>query len=478
MLNEFAHGPGYVHVSNRTVDLAWQLLPKFFALCPQPGSATAKHKEPAIILSDPDRVLTRLDSFITAYGTRALLFETWNSNPAVFELLLQLFDRSEFLAEVAIHTPELVDELVTSGRLRQRKTAEEILRDLRHGADDADQRLWMRRYHQAELMRIALREILGLADFEHNLAEVSALADACLQYALEVVLRKNKYKTAPLVIIGLGKLGGAEINYGSDLDIMFVTDANARELPKLQRLAVGVMELVSSRTELGVAFVTDTRLRPDGEKGLLVNNLEAYEAYYRHRAQLWEIQSISRTRPVAGNMQTGAKFQKLAGALTDFRPQNVGANFDVAAYTPQWREQIHQMRQRIEKERTPPGQDALAIKTGAGGLMDAEFLAQTFCLGQGWQEANTLRALMRAREEKILGGKDGAALIENYRTLRRVEGILRRWSFEGETVLPVEDAPFYRVAVRCGFRAPEEFRDALAQCRRAIRAVYNKVFCK
>ena len=76
-------------------------------------------------------------------------------------------------------------------------------------------------------MRIGLRDILGLADFEQNLAELSALADACLQYALEAVLRKNKLKTPPLAIIGLGKLGGAEINYGSDLDIIFVTDAQA-----------------------------------------------------------------------------------------------------------------------------------------------------------------------------------------------------------------------------------------------------------
>src|SRR2546430_3720602 len=148
-------------------------------------------------------------------------------------MLVLLFDRSEFLAELAIRTPDLVDELVTSGRLRQRKSAEDTLRDLRHGLSDADQHLWLRRYHQAELMRIGLRDILGLADFEQYLSELSALADACLQYALEVVLRKNKIKAAPFVIIGLGKLGGAEIDYGSDLDIVFVADPKARDLEKL-----------------------------------------------------------------------------------------------------------------------------------------------------------------------------------------------------------------------------------------------------
>jgi glutamate-ammonia-ligase adenylyltransferase len=476
VLREFVEGPGYVHVSPRTSNLAYQLLPKLFALCPQPkpGAAiTSSGKPPQttnVPLSDPDRVVTRLDSFISAYGARATLFELWNRNPTIFELLALLFDRSEFLAELAIRTPDLVDELVISGRLRQRKSAEETLRDLRHGLDDEDQRLWLRRYHQAELMRIGLRDILGLADFEQYLIELSGLADACLQYALEVVLRKHKIKTPPFVIIGLGKLGGGEIDYGSDLDVVFVTDSRAKNLATLGRLGLEVLDLVSTRTEQGLVFRTDARLRPDGEKGLLVNTLSAYEEYYRQRAQLWEIQSLTRTRPVAGAMKLGAQFQALAATLTNLqRPA-----LPLAAYAPDWKQNIHQMRMRIEKERTPLGKDDLAIKTGTGGLMDAEFIAQMLCLDNGWQEANTLRALELGRAATVL--PDADKLIENYRQLRRVEGILRRWSYEGETVLPDDPAPYYRVSVRCGFATPEAFRDALAGWRRAIREVYLKVF--
>ena len=295
----------------------------------------------------------------------------WTSNPALFDLMLLLFDRSEFLAEAAIRAPDLVDSLVLGGRLRRRKSSTEILRDLRHGRKDADQRLWLRQYHQTEQMRIGLRDILGVADFEQNLTELTALADACLQYALDTVLRRHKMTRVPLVIIGLGKLGGGEINYGSGLDIVFVTGAKPGELPKLQRLAiVEVMDLVSARTEQGATFVTDARLRPDGEKGLLVNTLAAYEEYYRRRARLWEIQALTRSRPVAGNLQLGGKFQQLAGVLTDFRAANVQADFPnptrpsvgarglkkrvksnsgLAAYTPRWREEIRVMRRRIEK---------------------------------------------------------------------------------------------------------------------------------
>jgi glutamate-ammonia-ligase adenylyltransferase len=470
ILEGLTMGPGYVHVSARTTELAMQLLPRLFALCPK-KDASGKIVLPKNALSDPDRVLARLDSFVTAYGARAMLYETWSGNPSLFELLLLLFDRSEFLAEIAIRTPDLVDELELSGRLRRSKTAEPILEDLRRGREDEDQQLWLRRYHQAELMRIGLRDILGLADFEQNLVELSALADACLQYALEVVLRKHKLKSPPFAIVGLGKLGGAELNYGSDLDIIFVADSKVKNLPSLQPLAAEVMKLLSSPTELGVAFVTDARLRPDGEKGLLVNTLPAYEEYYRHRALLWEIQSITRTRPVAGDLKAGGQFQELAATLTNFNQPGEPP----AAYRADWKNEIARVRARIEKERTPPGKNALAIKTGAGGLVDAEFIAQTLCLENGWHEANTLRALQLAREKKALPERDADQLIENYRQLRRIEGILRRWSFEGETVLPDDPAPLYRVAIRCGFADADAFMKAVGEYRAAIRDVYASV---
>ena len=498
MLREFVEGPGFVHVSPRTRALACQLLPRLFALCPRPGVPSSKAEplqsaaslerahaavatvvatgvqprttEQSVSLSDPDRVVTRLDSFISAYGARATLFELWNSNPAIFELLVVLFDRSEFLAEMAIRIPDLVDELVTSGRLRQRKSCEDTLRDLRHGLRDKDQHLWLRQYHQAELMRIGLRDILGLADFEQDLTELSGLADACLQYALEVLMRKHRIRTPPFVIIGLGKLGGAEIDYGSDLDIIFVADTKARNLSRQAALAREVLDLVASRTEQGLLFHADARLRPDGEKGLLVNTLAAYEEYYRHRGQLWEIQSLTRTRLVAGSLNLGAQFQSLTAKLTNFKHPSL----PLAAFAPDWKARIHRMRMRIERERTPPGKDDWAIKTGSGGLMDAEFVAQTLCLEHGWQEANTLRALALGRSSGVLPEAD--QLISNYRLLRRVEGILRRWSYEGEVVLPDDPAPYYRVSVRCGFPTADEFRQAMAACRRAIREVYLKVF--
>ena len=521
VLTSLVHGPGYVHVSSHTVELAWQLLPRLLALCPQkagdsrlkteagkdgnrksgdrspagkprrsqqakPAAKTATAEAPTAgeamtgsnsripprVLSDPDRVVARLDSFVVAYGARSMLFEAWASNSSLFELLVLLFDRSEFLAETAIRTPDLVDGLEQSGQLRRTKNAVETLKDLRYGLQDEDQRQWVRRYHQTELMRIGLRDILGLSDFDDNLAELTALADACLQYALAVTLRKNKLSRAPFAIIGLGKLGGAELTYGSDLDLVFVADNLTADLPRVQRLAVEVMELLSAKTELGQVYETDARLRPDGAKGLLVNTIRAYEDYYRQRAMLWEIQTLTRARWVAGDESVGRRFGSLAQTLTDFSKPNL----PLAALVPSWRAEIARMRQRIEKERTPAGQQALAFKTGAGGLMDVEFIAQTLCLAHGWQEPNTLRALRRAQNEQALPCSEAAILIENYGRLQRLEGILRRWSVAGESVLPTDPAAQYRVAVRCGFADASSFLKSVTAWRQEIRQVYAKFF--
>jgi glutamate-ammonia-ligase adenylyltransferase len=470
LIRHFVLGPGYVHVSPRTTELARDLITQLLGLCPS-RNEDGPWTMPNPALSDPDRVLARMDSFIAAYGSRALLYETWTSNPSLFRLLLMLFDRSEFLAEMAIRTPDLVDDLELSGRLRRAKTAEETLHDLHYGLADADQQLWLRRYHQAEFMRIGLRDILGLSDFEQNLAELTALAEACLRYACEVVCRRHRLRSSPFAILGLGKLGGRELIYGSDLDVIFVSARPGKNTERLQALAVEVRELLSAPTELGVAYKIDTRLRPDGEKGLLVNSLKAHEDYYRQRGQLWEIQALTRARAVAGDPATGRAFENLAAQLTNFaRPDP-----SLMAYTPDWKSQIIRMRERIEKERTPAGKGQLAFKTGSGGLVDAEFIAQMFALEHGWQESNTLRALLRAREAKVLPEPDATPLIDNYRQLRRIEGILRRWSFEGENLFPDDPAPQYRVAVRCGFASAAAFLQAVDDCRKGIREVYLRI---
>jgi len=466
-------------VSPRTRELGRRLILRLLELCPQPifvaPAAAPRKKAPKpaqkatqLILSDPDRVLARLDSYITAYGARSSLYELWTARPIVLDHLLKLFDRSEFLAELAIRVPDLVDELEGGGHLRRQKTAPQTLADLRHGLDDADQHVWLRRYFQTEFMRLGLRDILGFVDFEDANRELTALAEACLEYSLQVVTRKNGLRVPPFAVIALGKFGGSELVYGSDLDILFVAPDKTRDLPRLQKIAGQLVELLTTRTEHGAVFELDTRLRPDGEKGLLVNVLKTYEDYYRQRAMLWEIQALTRARVVAGHAATGEMFINLARRLTNFCEPSL----PLASFRTDWKAEIARMRQRIERERTPAGKDHLAFKTGCGGLVDAEFLAQALAMEGGWFEPNTLASLSRARETRALSAKHADVLIENFRRLRCMESVLRRWSFEGEAVLPDDPAPQYRVAVRCGYSDAAPFFADLAKWRTAIRRIY------
>jgi glutamate-ammonia-ligase adenylyltransferase len=178
---------------------------------------------------------------------------------------------------------------------------------------------------------------------------------------------------------------------------------------------------------------------------------------------------LTRIRFVAGDAQLGEQFQILANTLADFSEGS-----KIAAYTKDWKSLIAKMRERIAKERTATGEEHLAIKTGHGGLVDAEFMAQAFCLENGWPEPNTLKALQKANESNLI--PNGDDFIKSYRALRRIECILRRWSFEGETTLPNEDPPLYRVSVRCGFNTIEEFMAHVSHVRAIIRNSYKRVF--
>lgn len=134
------------------------------------------------------------------------------------------------------------------------------------------------------------------------------------------------------------------------------------------------------------------------------------------------------------------------------------------------------MRQITEAERTPAGMENLAIKTGPGGLMDAEFIAQTICLAEGWHEPNTIRALQLIFKSSLISKKNAADLTKNYRALRKLEHILRRWSYESETVLPRDEGAQYRVAVRCGFPSANNLVGEVTKWKKSIRVIYKRFF--
>ncbi len=471
-LREFVEGPGFGHISSRTTETAFQLVRRILKWSRKGGAADKE--EP--ILSDPDRVLARLDSFAAAYGARATLYEAWNTNPSLFKLLLLTFDRSEFLAELAIRTPDLIDEIEQSGQLRRKKNSAQILEELSAGQGDSDQFRWFRRYHQAELMRLGLRDILqiGTSKETNIYQEITSLADGEIQYALLQCTRLHKLKIAPFAVIALGKFGGQELVYGSDLDFVLVASEKPKDLAKLQKMAIWLLDFLTKRTEDGAPWEADTRLRPDGAKGLLVNTISAFEEYYKKRAMLWEIQALTRSRFVAGDQKTGNEWIESARKLANFKVLSPIPS----AYKPDWKTEIYKMRIRIERERTPAALAAYSLKTGPGGLIDAEFLAQTWCLEHGWHEPNTEKALLRGKDEKVLPPDHISRLLTGYYRLQNVERILRRWSYQSESELPKDEAPLERVSWRCGFERSAQFLKSFASWKEDLRSVFDFYFLK
>ncbi len=393
---------------------------------------------------DPDRALLHLGEFLAASGARASYLSLLEENPATARLLISLFGTSGFLSRYLIGRPELLDELVLGTHAVREKAPGELAGELREAlgaCPDEEERLdALRRFRNAEFLRIALNELWGAIDPEEVGRQVTRTAEACLEAACREAQDRLESKYGPpqeegggpasFCVLGLGKLGGAELDYYSDLDVIFVYSgpgatrgATGRPLSNAEffaRLAQRLMGVLSTRTREGIAFRMDARLRPSGQAGPLVISREAYEAYHRGGgAETWERQALIRLRPVAGDPELGRAVAGLALDVLYGGPPRQDP-----------RPEILRVRARIEAEVGKEGPDRIDLKAGRGGIVDVEFAVQALQLLHGWKDGslrspNTLEALEALRSGAVLSEKDGSALAEGYRFLRRVEGRLR-----------------------------------------------------
>ena len=268
----------------------------------------------------PDRALHHMASFITLVGARTSYLHLLLENPGIRRLLVRLFATSEFLSNFFLRHPELLDSLVRADLVQLTRTRADLARELaaRLGAaEDFESELdTLRRFRTEEFLRIGVHDIQGELRPPGVSAQLSALADVCLAQALGLAWRDVTHRfelppeapTEGLAVVAMGKLGGAELNYHSDLDLIFVYDAGDagwwrdRIAPHefFTRVAQRAISMLQTPTREGVAYRIDTRLRPSGNQGPLVSSLEAFEAYHRTSAQLWERQALIKARPVEG----------------------------------------------------------------------------------------------------------------------------------------------------------------------------------
>jgi len=427
-------------------------------------------------VADPDMALLRFERFVNAYGSRGLLYEILVRRPQLVDLLMRLGDASKFFSDTMVHQPEFFDEVCRGVALTETKMIdrmhEELMalwmsRDETASADETAPMEIARVWKQAQMLRIGVEDVMGLADLERVQLEITSVAEACLRFTLEQARRELKLMKFPFVIIGMGKLGGQELGYGADLDVLFVGGKGTEGQTRASKLAARVIEFMSQRTGEGMLFTVDARLRPDGEKGPLASSPEAHRDYYLKRAQLWERQALLKARIVAGDVDSGKKFLQMVHQIVFER-----------SLTAKDVEEIRAMRRRIETERGDQSHRAFEFKTGPGGLIDVEFLIQSLQLRHGHthpqlRTAHTLAALNRLTSLGIVDEEHSSQLRAQYLFLRRIESVLRRLENTSVSHLPADEREQARLAKRLGFTSRDDFLGTYRLATERIRKLYE-----
>jgi glutamate-ammonia-ligase adenylyltransferase len=421
-LEDLGEGGGRALISPRTRRLFGRLAPPLV--------------ETLQTVADPDAALTRMVRFTERYGSRGALFETLLVNPRVLELLVKLFDASAFLSEIAIRRPQLVEEVARLGNLGERLEVSDHLAGLAKNDERLPWADWVRVYRRAQQLRIGLRDLLGFADLQDVWFECSALAEACLLFTARQLGSEEK-----LTIIALGKFGGRELGYGADLDLLLIgPDAGA---------AADLSRAMNESSSEGRAFSVDVRLRPEGLSGQLAVSLREWQDYFdRGRGHLWEVQALTKARPLSGAEQE----TWLAAAQEIWREHGRRADLH---------ERIREMLQRIAAHRG--GDPLLDIKTGQGGLMALEFYVQARQMELGMWEPHTLSAL-----EQVAPPERREPLTDSYLFLRKIETVLRRMDDTPVSRVPADELGQKRLAIRCGLSSRAELIERIRAARETI----------
>ena len=396
--------------------------------------------------ADPDAVLNQFVRFVEAYGLRGLLFELLATNPTLLELVIKTLDASRFAGDLLIRRPQLLEEITRDKNFNQPRSIAEHCARLESFGSSATNLDPIRAYRQRQLLRIMMRDALGVAEASVIFAELSELAESCLTFTNKLLGGEN------LTIVALGKFGGGELSYGADLDLLFVGD----DTRSAQNLVAAMMQPSAE----GMIASLDARLRPDGEKGPLVAPLAAYESYYRQRAHLWEIHALTRARPISGPLQDA--YLDIVQRIW----REVGKQSDLLA-------KIDNMLERIRRERGS-GSDFLDFKTGSGGMIEAEFLVQALQMRSGIWEPNWQRALIALGENKMVSDLDASNATQSYELLRRTETALRRFENKNISTLPGAPEEQEKLAKRLGYNDVDLFAKQYRAARETIHALYDR----
>jgi len=441
---------------------------------------------------DPDMALNNWERFTRVLPSPEFHFGLLLSQPMRLEILLGIFSGSQFLSDTLVRNPEFFEWITIPEVLNKTRRANDIADELRKaGSTSGSQSEWLnklRRLRRREILRIGTRDICLGVSTRQVMQELSAVAEAAVRVAVEKIWEDLRNENKALAkeesedrfcVLALGKLGGSELNYSSDIDLLGLCEypdippPGGIDRTSYKDLFVRVMERVlsdlSGHTEEGYAYRVDLRLRPFGRSGELVPTFTALEDYYVHSASLWEIQAALKMRPVAGNLQLGQRFLEKIDCLLK-KPRELG---EIAAAIEKMRNMsIQASRRGIDS--------SINVKTGAGGLRDVEFLVQALQLRHAREnysllQGNTLLALETLGEGGLLPLDTARELKEDYLFLRKVEHYLQILEDRQIHTLPRDEKEVDFLARRIlGLNQDRSyFLEKINHCNRRIRSAYE-----
>ena len=417
---------------------------------------------------DPDLAVSSLRRLVDAASDRSRLGAAIAGDEGFRGRLAAVLGASAALGEHLVRHPDhwhaLADETAATARPSRLG-----LRDtLRSAVGDATGRAAydaLRVAYRRQLLTLAARDLSGELEVDDVAGELADLAEATLVTALAIAAREHPTESR-LAVIGLGKCGGRELNYVSDVDVIFVADPADNGATAL---AAAMMRVCSETTAEGAIWPVDAALRPEGKSGPLVRTLASHQAYYERWAKTWEFQALLKARPVAGDDQLGRAYLDTVTPMVWTSAQRDGFVGDVQA-----------MRRRV-LEHVPAADVDREVKLGPGGLRDVEFAVQLLQLVHGRSDSRlrsptTLVALDALAAGGYVAREDAARLAAAYRFLRTVEHRLQLVQLRRTHLLPTDAAELRRLARAMGFRDVESWRKEYDGHTREVRRLHEKLF--
>ena len=420
---------------------------------------------------NPDMGLSQLTTLVAVSRDNAELTSILRDRPLAAQRLCHLLGSSRLVSSFIDRIPEFLPRLADDKLLLELPSPEDTFRALERMQlrPDRDARMAsLRRLVRRRMLRTAAADLLGMVDVDRVAAALTDTADAAALAGLWTA--SQTVGPLPFAVVAMGKWGGRELGYGSDLDLVYVT-GSADDTQAGLRLAGEFAGVLGRHTPDGVAYEVDADLRPEGKQGSLARSMDAFRSYYSSRAEPWELLALIKARPVAGEPAVRDDFEKLvrSQAFPEVVPSEMIRS-------------IRGIKARVERERLPRGDDPdFHLKLGPGSLSDIEFLVQLWQLRLGRQHpelqtTSTLAALDHLAEIGIISSGEAEHLAMTYRLCTQLRNRLFLQTARSHDSLPLDGDEGARLARSLGYESRSELREEYRRTTRRARRIFEHRF--